>query len=373
VAFLFGRGIGVNAVNASGVALQGVEVAFVGLMAVNVSGGVDVALTNLSVHDTGNGGVYLYAGDRTLLQPARHVLADASITRYNRYTHCYTPGVVLGGVGNSVLRSRIWDAPHQAVFLSGNEHTLADCDVSTVTQITADSGALYSGRDLSYRGNKLLRNSWHDINSVNIGTPILYLDDCASSVEVVNNTFRNCSGPAAASEGGKAHKFIGNYIGEDAQGLHVVGKNCAGALPYLDLVPWNTSAVWLAAYPEMVAEVAENSGAPWHLVFEGNVRCAPRANSSAAAPFADISAKSVLQYNGSDDGGVNECRAGGSGGTPPPPFWAAQPVRGWNSWTVRGELRARITTRVSPAARPPHAPLPHAMRAPLAGLWLQRD
>jgi hypothetical protein len=103
--------------------------------------------------------VYLYAGDRVTLQPARHVVDGASITRYNRYTHCYTPGVVLGGVGNSVLRARIWDAPHQAVFLSGNEHTLADCDVSEVTQITADSGAFYMGRDISSRGNKLLRNT----------------------------------------------------------------------------------------------------------------------------------------------------------------------------------------------------------------------
>ena len=329
--FLLGRGVGVSAVDCADLEFSGVEVASVGLMGVNVSGGTGVAFRSLSVHDTGNGGVYLYAGDRVTLTPAGHVVEGCSITRYNRVTHCYTPGAVLGGVGNAFLNCSIYDAPHQAIFLSGNDHTIADCDISLVTQITADSGAFYMGRDVSYRGNRLLRNAWHDINSVYPGTPALYLDDCASSVTVINNSFRNCSGPTAASEGGKAHQFIGNYIGEDAQPLHVVGKSCAGALPYLSAVPWNTSAAWLAAYPEMVPELAEDAGAPWHLVLQGNTRCAPRANSSAAAPFADIGAQTVEKYNGSDDGGVNACWGEGA-----PPPWVAQPVRGWNSWTAFG-------------------------------------
>lgn len=144
-----------------------------------------------------------------------------------------------------------------------------------------------------------------------------------------NNTFRNISGPAAALEGGKGYTFFDNYVGEDAQGVHAVGKGCSGALPYLALVPWNTSAAWLAAYPELVPEVAQNPDAPWHLVFVNNTRCAPRANSSAATPFVDMSSATAAKYNGSIDGGVNRCRG-------PAPPWVGAPVRGWNSWTAFG-------------------------------------
>jgi hypothetical protein len=265
--FRYGRGVGVSCKNCSGVTLEDCEVSMVGLMAVNISGGAGVLLRNLSVSHAGNGGVYFYAGDRATLEPANHTLLDARVTSYNRWTHCYTPGVVLGGVGNRVVGTRIWNAPHNAIFLSGNNHLIEGCDVSEVVRIVKDSGAFYAGRDLTYRGNVLRNNAWHDINSVFPGPPALYLDDCASSVTVVNNTFRNISGPAAALEGGKGHVFLDNYVGEDAQGVHALGKGCAGALAYLDLVPWNTSAAWLAAYPDLVPEVTQNPSAPCVLLF----------------------------------------------------------------------------------------------------------
>lgn len=153
-------------------------------------------------------------------------------------------------------------------------------------------------------------------------------------MEVINNTFRNISGPAAASEGGKGHTFIGNHIGEDAEGVHAVGKSCAGALAFLPLVPWNTSEVWLRAYPELVGELAGGgSGDPWHLTFLNNTRCVPTANQSSAAPFVDMNPQSVEKYNGTSDGGGLACPSGGA--FPPPPT-VSPPVRGWNSWTAYG-------------------------------------
>jgi len=225
------------------------------------------------------------------------------------WTHCYTPGIVLGGVGNGVWNSRVWEAPHQAIFLSGNEHTVAGCTISDVCRITADSGAFYFGRDLTYRGNRLLDNVWENVNSVFPGTPILYADDCASSITVVNNTFRNNSGGAAALEGGKvrlcrdtvscvvAHNYlhttqpldscpprhtrsrsVQDHLFErnvlvNVSRAHTVSKGCAGALPFLDLVPWNTSAVWLNAYPTLAVEVGSNVNEAWNLLFADNVVC----------------------------------------------------------------------------------------------------
>lgn len=296
----YGRGVGILLNESVDIVVQNVEVAMVGLMAVNVSGGFGCLLHNLSIHDVGNGGVYLTAGDRITLTPSRHVLSSSTITDYNRWTHCYTPGVVLAGVGSTIASTSIWHAPHQAIFLSGNDHTITDCDIADVCKMVKDSGAFYAGRDLTYRGNRLLHNTWRDCNSVFPGTPALYLDDCASSVTVINNTFLNNSGPAAALEGGKDHVFIDNRLGQGQHGVHAVGKGCTGAMPYLSLVPWNSSAVWREAYPDLVAEVEQDPNAPWHLVFVNNTWC-------NGTSFQDLGNSTVVKYNGTVSGNYQKC------------------------------------------------------------------
>ena len=87
--------------------------------------------------------------------------------------------------------------------------------------------------------------------------------------------------------------------------------------------------MWLAAYPELAPEVNENVNAPWHLQFINNTRCAPRANSSAAAPFVDMSNATAATYNGSVSGGENVCHG-------PASVWVGPPVHGFNSWTAFG-------------------------------------
>jgi hypothetical protein len=314
ISFRYGRGPGLTLVNSSSITVQDGAIEAVGLMAVNVTDGTGLLLQNVSIADTGNGGVYLYAGDRATLAPSNHTLTNTTITRYNRWTHCYTPGVVLGGVGNVVGPAvEIFDAPHQAIFLSGNNHLMVGLNVHDVTKITADAGAIYFGRDLTYRGNVVVNSSFHDINSFFAGTPVIYADDCGSSISVLGCTFRNCSGPVAALEGGKDHVFRGNVVtgcNVGHGGVHAVGKSCASSLPYLALVPWNTSAAWAEAYPTLVPEVEQSANDPWHLVFVGNTICLPQANATNATnttgegAFADASEASVVQYNGTDAGNV---------------------------------------------------------------------
>lgn len=67
-------------------------------------------------------------------------------------------------------------------------------------------------------------------------------------------------------------------------------------------VPWNTSAVWLSAYPELVPEVAQNPNAAWGLVFVGNTFC----NATSPA-FVDMSNASLAKLNGTEWGNVISC------------------------------------------------------------------
>lgn len=304
VVLRYGRGVGLLARNTVNASFTNSEVACVGIMAINVTGGTGAELRNLSLFDLGNGGVYLYAGDRIALTPALHTLSDATITRYNRYTHCYTPGVVLGGVGCSVVNTEIFEAPHQGIFLSGNDHTIYNCSIHDVTKIVKDSGAFYMGRDLTYRGNAIVNTKFFNLNSVFPGTPAMYMDDCASSVFVSGCTFWNSSGPFAASEGGKGHAFINNFIRNGSHGVHAVAKGCTGALQYLDLVPFNTSKAWLTAYPDLAAEVAQGTDDPWHLTFVNNTICFPSKNTTA---FMDMSVAEIVKYNGTASGNKEAC------------------------------------------------------------------
>ena len=69
-------------------------------------------------------------------------------------------------------------------------------------------------------------------------------------------------------------------------------------------VPWNTSAAWLAAYPRLVPEVAQNPNAAWGLVFVGNTFCNASGGSSA---FVDMSNASLAELNGTEWGNTISC------------------------------------------------------------------
>lgn len=84
--------------------------------------------------------------------------------------------------------------------------------------------------------------------------------------------------------------------------VHAVSKGCAGALLYLDAVPWNTSQTWLTAYPTLTLEVAQDVNAAWNLHFDDNRLC-----NCTATTMADASNSSLVKLNGSEINTVNSC------------------------------------------------------------------
>lgn len=65
----FGRGPGVVVSASSDVIVSDSDIRAVGLMGVNISESSRVLVTNVTIDDAGNGGVYMYSGDRTTLTP----------------------------------------------------------------------------------------------------------------------------------------------------------------------------------------------------------------------------------------------------------------------------------------------------------------
>jgi hypothetical protein len=150
-------------------------------MGVNISGGTNNSVRSVVVTGCGSGGVFLDGGDRPTLTPANHSLIDGEVRGNSRWVYAMCPAVFLGGVNQTVHNTEITDHPHISVWVQGNDHTFEGNNVSNVCTWALDSGALYSGRDYTYRGNRVTGNAFSHVRSfAGDDTQAVYLDDMMS-------------------------------------------------------------------------------------------------------------------------------------------------------------------------------------------------
>lgn len=266
--------------NSSNITFDNVIIENGGNMAINVTGGVGLLVNNSVVRGAGNGAVFLYSGDRVLLSPAQHTIQQTTLSYSNRYMYCYVPMVALANCGNRIIDSELFGGPHQGVFISGNDHTLFGTHLHDLVQAMSDSGAVYMGRDWTYRGNVIAHNVFERINSVDAGNDVsaVYLDDMVSGFNITDNVFTDVS-RALLLGGGRDIVFSRNFINGsgghaavtfDNRGMGWASKSCtppSGELvQFLTRVPYNTSATWIDAFPGLV-----------HIL--DNTPCEPRGNS----------------------------------------------------------------------------------------------
>jgi hypothetical protein len=116
----------------------------------------------------------------------------------------YTPAICLCGVGSTLKDSVVSDGAHFGMLLTGNDHVIEGNHFHTLVQAGADAGAIYSGRDWTYRGQMIRNNTFENITSYLCqpggcenckGQPprALHSDDGMSGWTIINNTFINMS------------------------------------------------------------------------------------------------------------------------------------------------------------------------------------
>lgn len=144
----------------------------------------------------------LGGGDRKTLTPASHEALNNHIWRFSEHQLTSAYGLSFDGVGNRAAHNLIHDAPHQAVFVGGNDHVFELNEVHHVCTETDDCGALYKGRNPSCRGNLIRFNYWHDIGSpMGHGNAAIYFDDGDGGDTVFGNIFARCGEPGRGSFG----------------------------------------------------------------------------------------------------------------------------------------------------------------------------
>ncbi len=183
----------------------------IGNYGVTIEGGAGHGVLSCDIFDTGDGGVSMDGGDRQTLRPGGHFVENCHFARQGRWSKCYVPAVLIGGVGQRASHNLIHDHPHCAILFNGNDHLLEFNEIHHYALETGDVGAIYTGRDYTYRGNRVRYNFVHDTGGVGMGSMGVYMDDCVSGAEIFGNVFYKVH-RAAFLGGGRDHQVLNNIF-----------------------------------------------------------------------------------------------------------------------------------------------------------------
>ena len=212
--------------------IQACEVRNIRQMGIRVDGGTNHRVEACDIHDTGAGGLRLAGGERKTLTPAHHEAINNHIWRFSQLRLTAAYAIHFGGVGNRAAHNLIHDAPHQAIFVGGNDHVFEYNVVHNVCMSSDDCGALYKGRNPSCRGNLICYNFWHHIgNPMGHGNCAVYFDDGDGGDTVFGNVFFRCGEPGKGTFG-----TVFSHGGHDILAENNIFIECKRAL---GSSPWN--------------------------------------------------------------------------------------------------------------------------------------
>lgn len=206
-----------------------------GNLGVVVNGGTNHGVDSCDIFDTGDGGVSLTGGDRQTLTPGGHFVKNSHFQRQARWSKTYAPCVLLGGVGLRVSHNHMHDHPHCAILFTGNDHLIEFNDIHHIALETGDVGAIYTGRDYTFRGNRIRHNFIHETGGVGMGSMGVYMDDCVSGAEIFGNILYKVHW-AVFIGGGRDHRVENNLFVECDPAIRVDGRGLDGSPVWRDMV-----------------------------------------------------------------------------------------------------------------------------------------
>lgn len=281
--FQYSTGVAINIDKAQDVQLDGIEASNIGTRAIEAKNSSNITIANSHIHDTGEGGILITGGDRNTLQPANNLVHNNHIHDFGRVIMTYTPAIEVKGVGSRITHNLIEHSPGEGVEIVGNDHIFEKNEIRYVCEQASDCGAIYTGRNWTYRGNIIRYNSIHDIygyglKSVDVAQNIVkygpggargvYLDDAVSSFDVSGNIFNRAGEVAIQLGGGRDNRIENNLINTDSYAIWVDNRwpayNWEENKKTLTQVPYK-SPIWQAKYPELALPINHET---WP---EGNV------------------------------------------------------------------------------------------------------
>ncbi|OQW76907.1 MAG: hypothetical protein BVN35_05640 [Proteobacteria bacterium ST_bin11] len=228
----------------------------------------NMSITNSYLHDIGQGGMFVSGGDRPTLKASNNLIENNRITNYDKILYNWSPAIEMNGVAITVSHNKIENGNGKAIVLTGNDHIIEKNEISQICQQTDDCGAIYSGRDWTFRGNIVRYNYIHDFYGYRLlnldiakniiqytydGARGIYLDDRVSGFNVFSNIVVNTGQIGIQVGGGRDTTIENNVIRTGRFAILFDNRKNADATNVknsLNTMPIN-SAIWKTKYPEL--------------------------------------------------------------------------------------------------------------------------
>ncbi|MCL2815523.1 MAG: right-handed parallel beta-helix repeat-containing protein [Oscillospiraceae bacterium] len=214
---------GIAVLNSGNIRISGCELKNIGNYAVTMDKCRNVTVENCTIHDCGDGGISISCGNRATLEPGGVKIDNNHIYKIAKWTRTYQTAVNASGVGIEITNNLIHDCPHTAILFWGNEIHIKNNEIYSALLETGDAGAIYTGRDYTFRGNVVSKNYIHHLGGVGMGTMGIYNDDCVSGTVMNDNIFFEVQ-RAVFLGGGRNFQVRGNLFVDCYPSIEIDGR-----------------------------------------------------------------------------------------------------------------------------------------------------
>ena len=163
-----------------------------GTTAITVKGKLNL-IEDCHINSIGGTAILLDGGSSETLEAGNNIVRRCDISDWAFYDRVYNPAIKLLGVGNKVIENHLYNSPHAAITLSGNNHLIEGNEIHHVLLEFTDFGAIYAfiGAHQEMRGQIISNNYFHDIGLVGDRVNAIYVDECSADWLINGNLFYN--------------------------------------------------------------------------------------------------------------------------------------------------------------------------------------
>jgi hypothetical protein len=288
ITFEAATSFGLRILNSDNIHIKNCYFRNIGNTAIDILNSKNVQIANCTIHDTGDSGINIVSGDRRTLTPANISVYNNHIYNIAKWVRCYQTPIKISGVGISATHNLIHDCPHTAILFSGNDITLGYNEIYNVVMETGDAGAIYTGRDYTFRGNRVCNNYIHHLGGVGMGTMGIYNDDCVSGTHMEGNVFHEVS--RAVFLGGGRDLLVKNNVFIDCYpAIEIDGRGASNHKVWKNMVfnimknrfyqIGGDRSPFIEKYPELAVIdefYKQDKPIPPQAVIQNNVYCSKR-------------------------------------------------------------------------------------------------
>lgn len=209
-------------ISGNGINVSDCDFYAIGGTAINADG-TGAVITGNRLKNIGYRGIKISGGNENTLAESGNVVSENVIDTTGKVIRCYSEAIRAEGVGNVIEHNEINNNKSIAIFFTGSKNVIRNNILTNVCSEADDTGAIYSGRNLTYLNNEIYNNKIViSTERPQTTTPIcgIYLDDALSGTTVHNNLIENAR-MGVFTNGGQQNTINTNLFVNCENGVYV--------------------------------------------------------------------------------------------------------------------------------------------------------